>query len=290
MEELGSSILKYYEVIKGLTLIILLFIFALYFYLKAGSSYSIMSRFWNLAIGKKEFNNIHLKELMQEREDIDKFNFVFSIKADSIEQIQRLKKRVTKQSLDIRLISRSKGYFYINTCKLKVPKAKHLAVIILLSLFFFISTIPLMQIAIKPAALIKFNDSDSWVWINYEYAEKYTPAIPLMNFFEHRWKFNKDTCLTNKSSIEKLSSLSKLPTERVKSICELFKEAKKPPILNHIIKEQKFLYFLSFISFTLSILALREFSRMLCSYDLLYTLLRKRGKLRHNYKFKYTGR
>ncbi|WP_129990482.1 DUF6216 family protein [Rahnella sp. CFA14(1/10)] len=289
MEELGSSILKYHDIIKEILYVAVAFIVVWYFYLRAGSSYSMMSRLWGILIGSKGFKNNEISELMQEREDIDKFNFIFNVKATSIEQIKRLQKRVKKQNLDIKLISRSKGHFYINTCKLKVPKEKQIFGTLLLSAVLFFCTLPVLQLAIKPAAMFEFNDSSTWFWVNNQYAEKYIPPIPIVSSFFDYWRFDNDTCTSKNFSVEKLSATTKLTNKEITAICELFKGGKTPYVIEKAITGQKVAYFLSLFPLFFSLICFRGFIYMLYTYDLRYALLKKKGKIKPRHKTKYVG-
>ncbi len=289
MEELGSSILKYHDIIKEILYVAAVLIVVWYFYLRAGSSYSMMSRVWGILIGSKGFKNSEISELMQEREDIDKFNFIFNVKATSMEQIKRLQKRVKKQNLDIKLISRSKGHFYINTCKLKVPKQEQIFGTLLLSVVLFFCTLPILQVAIKPAAMFEFNDSSTWFWVNNQYAEKYIPPIPIVSSFFVRWRFDKNTCTSKNFSVEELSATTNLTNKEISAICEIFKGGETPYVIEKAIKGQKVAYFLSLFPLFFSLICFRGFIYMIYTYDLRYELLKKKGKIKARHKTKYVG-
>lgn len=289
MEELGSSVLKYHDVIKEILYVAAVLIVVWYFYLRAGSSYSMMSRLWGLVIGENGFKNNELSELMQEREDIDKFNFIFNVKATNMEQIKRLQKRVKKQNLDMKLISRSKGHFYINTCKLKVPKQKQIFGTLLLSTALFFCTLPILQVAIRPAAMFEFNDSSTWFWINNQYAEKYIPPIPIISSFFEYWRFDNDTCISKTFSLEKLSAATKLTNKEIEAICEVFKDGKTPYVIEKAIKGQNIAYFLCLFPLIFSLIYFRSVIYMLYTYDLRYALLKKKGKIKSRLNIKYVG-
>lgn len=289
MEDFGSSILKYYELIKGMLYISFFLIIAWYFYARAGSSYSMMSRVWSLLVGKDSFSSSQMTELMQEREDIDKFNFIFNVKASNIKQINRLLKRIKKQDLNIKLISNSKGHFYINTCKLKVPKAKNIILSLLISMVLFLCIFPLLQVAARPAAALKFHDSNTWFWVNKQYVEKYIPSIPLASLFFDNWRFDKETCISENFSAEKLSATTKLTIKEINATCGMLRNGDGSQRINQVIKSQKVFYIISFIPLILAILSFREFMYMILSFDLLNALLKKKGKLKLRRNTKYVG-
>lgn len=291
MEDIDSIFMKHYEVIKDILYIFSICFIAWATYKRAGSNYSMMSRAWGLIIGKKDFNNRQITKFMQTREDIDKFNFIFNVNAANMQQIKRLKKRVERQSIDIRYISRAKGYFYINTCKVKNPKRKCIFTVVILAVVFFQLAALSFQLAITPAAVLKFNDSNTWFSINHQYAKKYILAIPFADFIINDWRFDKDACTKEDFSEEKLSRVTKLTKQEVEVICKSFKEKEQEPKITETIKKQKIFYFLLFIPLLLSLFLFRKSVYMLCSYDLRNLLLRKRGKIKVNkYSAKYFGR
>jgi|GEM_PF-3840473 len=289
MEDIDSLIIKNYEIIKDILYIFSIFLIAWVTYIRAGSNYSMMSRVWCLIIGKKDFNNRQTAKFMQIREDIDKFNFTFNVNAVNMQQIQRLQKRVERQNIDIRYISRARGYFYINTCKVKPPKRKYILAIAILAVVFFQLAALSLQLAITPAAVLKFDDSNTWFSINHNYAKKYTLALPFVDLIIDNWRFDKETCTKENFSEDKLSQITKLTKKEIKVICESFKQKQQDPTITETIKKQKILYFILFMPLLFSLFLFRESIYMLCSYDLRNLLLRKRGKIKIKYSTKYFG-
>lgn len=238
-----------------------------------------MTRAWDSLTCRKGFHNNELSELMKTKEDVDKFNFLFKTKAQNINQIIKLQKRIMRKGIDIKSISKSRKYFDMQTLKLKLPEKKKIAFTLMFAALFLFGGVLLLQIPITPAALVKFKNSDTWIWVNKEHAENYIPSIPFNHLFFDDWKFDKNKCTGKKTSIAQLSAITKLTEPEIAAICNQFKSSGDPFKINKTISSQKILYFFCLIPLCFFLKHFREFLYMMIAYDLGNFLLKNKRNL-----------
>jgi hypothetical protein len=76
---------------------------------RAGSFFSLLDRLWCLVAGNTEVGTPKLKELITETRDLERFRFLFRMKANHTSEIDRFKKWLDDNSIDIftaRLVAR----------------------------------------------------------------------------------------------------------------------------------------------------------------------------------------
>lgn len=178
---------------------------------------------------------------------------------------------VKKYELDFKVISKLKFCFSI-----KYLKIKKIHILIPFSIFFLLIIIVFVFststiIAVKPAGLVKLDDT-GWFWFNSHEAVEY-------NFFKNDindWHITKEQCDKGEFSV----SFSK---GVIDSICDAFSDKVFIDYIDNLIKKQR--WFFGFISAFLSLVSLYLFSKIitiLISYDARKMIYLKINKYRKN--------
>lgn len=246
MDKVVSWVMNYDTWIRLLVLISLLLIVAFYFYLRAGSSYSLLHRTWSLLVGRKKFSTPELDEFMTERLDVDKFNAIFNTQTTSINQAINLKNWLKKYNIDIRTISRIKGWFDFEHQRVILPNGWMTLVFTLLSIASFLLAMQFIIIGTSPSALIKIKNQpdEPWFWINSQKAHNYTQYYGIFyNEERDSWKITAAQCAAPQVDYKKIVPNSGLSAESIKIICGLLNAKDSENYVGKIIKEQKaFIY------------------------------------------------
>lgn len=246
MDKVVSWVMNYDTWIRLLVLISLLLIVAFYFYLRAGSSYSLLHRTWSLLVGRKKFSTPELDEFMTERLDVDKFNAIFNTQTTSINQAINLKNWLKKYNIDIRAISRIKGWFDFEHQRVILPNGWMTLVFTLLSIASFLLAMQFIIIGTSPSALIKIKNQphEPWFWINSQKAHNYTQYYGIFyNEERDSWKITAAQCAAPQVDYKKIAPNSGLSAESIKIICGLLNAKDSENYVGKIIKEQKaFIY------------------------------------------------
>ncbi len=250
-------------------LISLIILVSIYFIRnKAKSGFSISDRFFRFWTG----HNIESKnDLISDIIEIEKFNYDYNMNAISKRQKYNFECWVKKYELDFKVISKLKFCFSIETLKIKkvhvlIPASIFLLLIIIAFVFSTATTI-----AIKPAGLIKFDDT-GWFWLNSHEAVEY-------NFIKsdvNDWRITKEQCDKNVVSV-------KLSGESVDLICDSFENKKSLDYINNLIKKQGWFFgYISVCLFLVSLYSLLKIITILISYDARKMVLLKINKYRKN--------
>lgn len=235
---------------------------------KAKSGFSISDRFFRFWTGHNIESN---DDLLSDIKEVEKFNYDYNMNAISKRQKYNFESWVKKYELDFKVISKLKFCFYI-----EYLKVKKIHVLIPLSIFFLLIIIAFIfsnstTIAVKPAGLIKFDDT-GWFWFNSHEAVEY-------NFIKNDakdWRITKEQCDKDEFSV-------RFSKDSVGLICDAFNDKVSINYINNLIKKQR--WFFGFISAFLSLVSIYLFSKIitiLISYDARKMIYLKINKYRKN--------
>ncbi|MGM0938628.1 MAG: DUF6216 family protein [Pseudomonadota bacterium] len=184
---------------------------------RIGSVYSIYHRFWYFIFGTGQFNNSKIKDLVDDRIDIERFNMIFNIRAVTIEQIIRFKSWIDINEIDVAKITRASKYFDIQ--KLTIKPIKKYEIIFFLAIFVSMYYVLLMSVSLyfKNSVIYKFNESGYNILLSEKKAEPFF-YFPMFTSKSEYWNLSKEKC----TKINEIILTENLTKERVDAICEEF--------------------------------------------------------------------
>ncbi|WBF43349.1 DUF6216 family protein [Serratia rubidaea] len=266
MDKIVSWVVDYETWVRLLVFIALLLIVAFYFYLRAGSSYSLLHRTWSLLVGRKKFSTPELNEFMTERLDVDKFNAIFNTQVTSVNQAVNFKNWLKKYNINIRLISRIKGWFDFEHQRVILPNGWMTLAYAILAIASILLAMKCIIIGSSSSALIKVKNQpdEPWFWINSQKAHNYTKYYGLFyNEERDSWQLTAAQCAAPQVDYEKIVPNSGLSTESIKIICGLLNAKDSKNHVGKIVKEQKaFIYMFIILLLILAGLILSIHRRM----------------------------
>lgn len=265
LENIVSFIGQFNSVINAGLFLIVLYSVGLYFYTRSGSAYSILDRLWTIFLGHKKFNNPTIESMLQERKDIDKFNALFNVDAIDTQQIIAFNKWIKKYNYDTRKISRIKGWFKIES--LKIKKANHIESILILgiSISLLLFSIIIIFIGSMSMALIKIETSEPWIWVDHTEVRTLNNKIVL----------NKETCLDEDFDIKNISERSRLTNNSIRIICQNFNRKEKSLTITNLISGQKTASYSSLLFIFISFRMIISFTRAINVSDSRRSLMKK---------------
>ncbi|RJT42287.1 DUF6216 family protein [Rahnella woolbedingensis] len=254
-----SFILKYDSLLNSLVLISACLAVLFYIQQRAGSSYSILNRLWSFMLGGKEFHSHSLTRFLRKRNDIEHFNMLFNMKAKSIDEINEFIKWMDVNNIDIKQVSQAKNWFDISALTVKRPRGwTSLCMFITMAVTFYLLLLSL-TIALKPAALLKINEGEPWIWVGKEKISNYAPNISFSSHSWHDWYLDEEKCAVVNFDYKNFSSFSHLRVETIKKVCESFQKPKDQKYIAKIIKGQNVFFFIALypgVIFIISIITL----------------------------------
>ncbi|HEY1846955.1 MAG TPA: DUF6216 family protein [Buttiauxella sp.] len=279
MESVAALIVKYDTIINSVFwFLILLFIFS-YINLRAGSGYSIANRLWQFFLGTQSFTDRKLNTFWIEINDIEHFNMLFNVQAKSKIEIKKFINWIKINKIDVAKISRAKGWFNISTLEVLVPRKKttfFIFICLVSCIFLFFVT---LTIATKPAALVKINDNEPWIWVGKNYnTTNYIPNINLKRFKWENWSFTLEDCGNKEFNRDNFSIRSKLTIETINMLCKSYLDVDDQKSISKIIKKQNAFFFISLIPFVYSFYFFIIFIRRIFAFELSFEINRKNIK------------
>nr|WP_027311662.1 DUF6216 family protein [Balneatrix alpica] len=88
------------DILPWLSPVIFTALAAIWFRLRAGTSYGLLNRLYAIVIGGKEFHDSSVAEYWNERKDVERFNALFNTRAKSLKDIQRFRLWIERHDLD----------------------------------------------------------------------------------------------------------------------------------------------------------------------------------------------
>lgn len=218
--------------------LVLVFLWA---YIKqcAGSSFSVSNRIFTFISGKPDFHDEKIKTFNDERQDIERFNVAYKLKATSKTDIDKFINWINLHSIDLSKISGLKGHFDVEMLRVKpVGRVSYCGVILLLLSLIF-GVFFLLNISASNSALLSFKADGIWIWVNEEEASEYK----LLPFSKPTWVLNNELCINDKFDLDSTIQISNLNETSIKSLCEFFKLKEDLKFVQSTITKQKVLWF-----------------------------------------------
>ncbi|WP_202305546.1 DUF6216 family protein [Dryocola clanedunensis] len=247
MESVAAIIVKYDTIINSAFWLILLLSILFYISLRAGSAYSIVNRLWQFFLGPPEFFDKKLNKLWNERNDIEHFNMLFNVKAKNKQEINKFISWVKNNKIDIIKISRAKGWFNFSTLEAVRPKTIITILILVGALLCIYGFFVTMTVAAKPAALVKIEKDEPWIWVGLKQTSNYIPNLDTSNFKFNNWSLSLEQCVNKNFDRDKFSLKTNLKRTTIDMLCKSFTDEIDQKSISAIIKKQNAFFILSII-------------------------------------------
>ncbi|HZG12288.1 MAG TPA: DUF6216 family protein [Kurthia gibsonii] len=233
------SIVNIESFISIVTVIIFLGCICFYIHRRSGSSFSLINKLMNFLYTGKSFNSKEIGDIWHEREDIERFNAIFSTRAENKRQIIDFYKWVNKLDLNFKMLTNLGGNLDLKRRKITKVCWFEIALTGLLTSVMAVASLFILIISINNAALIKLNDQEDvgWFWINGKVAYSFQAPFESEST---KWKVYKRSC-------EKGIKNEDIPESFNKMLCESFSSEESMLYINDIIESQKILKYHAFL-------------------------------------------
>ncbi|MFQ2290595.1 DUF6216 family protein [Aeromonas enteropelogenes] len=234
-----SSIVNIESFVSIVTVLIFLGCICFYIHRRSGSSFSLINKIVNFLYSGKKFHSEEIEIICKEREDVERFNAIFSTRAENKKQIIELYAWVNKFGLNFKMLTNLGGNLDMKRRKITKIGWFEIAFSGLLTPVMAILSLFILAISINNSALIKLNDDKDvgWFWINDKVA--YSFQAPYESD-STKWKVYKKSCekgVKNKSIPESFNNM----------LCESFDSEESLLYINDLIESQKMLKYHAFL-------------------------------------------
>ncbi|KEA62492.1 hypothetical protein ADIMK_3383 [Marinobacterium lacunae] len=228
------------DFLPGLSFILLIIFAAIWFRLRAGTSYGLLNRLYAIVIGGKEFHDSSIAEYWNERKDVERFNALFNTRAKSLKDIQHFRLWIEKHDLDSRTFTSIQRWFDFEKRKVKKLNTWQLALPFIGTFLYVLLSSPLIPLATASSALLKFKDEEQWMWVNETAASSFS-----YNPFRNKnsdWRISPELCSQSTFDPAEVSKQVKLQPKNVQIICNAFDDPKSTNQINEFIADQRLLW------------------------------------------------
>lgn len=233
------SIINIESFISILTFIFFVGCICFYISKRSGSSFSFVNKVVSFLYSKQDFHSKTVNKIWHEREDVERFNAIFSTRAENINQINEFYLWVSKLQLDFKMLTTLGGSLNMRRRKIVKMSWFEISFTGLLTPVMAFASFFILLISLNNYALIKLDNYKDigWFWINGDSA--YSLQAPYEDK-STRWKVYKTSC--NKG--EKNERISEAFN---KMLCESFNSEESLTYINNLIESQKTLKYHAFL-------------------------------------------
>ena len=214
------------ENIKFIIFLVLIILGVCHFYSRTSSMFSIFYRLVTLFLGKPRSN----ADLINDIIEIERFNFLYNKNAVSLQQKEKFEKWIRNYELDFKLITSIGRGLDIDKLKINKINKKSYIFSYAFSLLWLLAVLFLSVISslilVKNSALLSFNDSGKFFWMN-SYEAKGFPVFDSNNI----WKVDLGVC-------KEKTSITNLSIEEFDTICNSLSSEDGIKYINDLISKQ----------------------------------------------------
>lgn len=233
------SIINIESFISILTFIFFIGCVCFYIHRRSGSSFSLVNKVVSFLYSKQDFHSNSINIIWHEREDVERFNAIFSTRAENINQINEFYHWVNKLQLDFKMLTSLGGS--LNMRRRKIAKMSWLEISFtgLLTPVMALASLFILLISLSNYALVKLDNYKDvgWFWINGDAA--YSMQAPYESD-STRWKVYKTSCDKGEKN-ERISEAFN------NMLCESFNSEESLIYINNLIESQKTLKYHAFL-------------------------------------------
>jgi hypothetical protein len=197
------------------------------FWWRAGSIYALLDRLWLLVAGKADVHDPVVKALLQESRDIEKFNYTYRLKVETMAAIHKLDRWKRTHEIGMFQLQKIRSWIDVNSTGLVRQPPKHYVLTCwILALLISLSMLAISQFAASPNAYLRMRESTVWFK-----TDAVIVKAPLKG-----WSFNAEKCATDKTDITRMTGFKVSETD---AICKALKGDALKQLVEQSVKFQR---------------------------------------------------
>lgn len=197
-----------------------------FFWWRAGSIHSVLDRIWRLIAGKANVHDPILKSLLQESHDIEKFQFIYRLKVETMAEMRNLASWMKVHGVGMARLQKMHQWIDVTSTEVVRPPPKHYVLShLVFACLATLAIIGLVQLATSHDAYLQMRTSKVWFKTN-----GVTVKAPLEG-----WSFDRARCAANRDTVAQLAGFSASETD---VICNALKDDGLKPLVKQTIEFQ----------------------------------------------------
>jgi hypothetical protein len=201
-----------------------------FFWWRAGSIRSVLDRVWHLLAGRVDVNDPILKELLINSRDLERFQFTYRLKAESLADVHKLHAWSKQHKVDIAHLSKAREWVDVTRPELiKEPPGSYIRWRGWLAVAIVVVVYVLGALLLPPGALLHMKVSGT-----YFRAQESSLQHPLW-----LWSVSLSDCKTNVDAVVRDTGFTR---EEADLVCELLLEGEAKPLIDENQAAQRWLF------------------------------------------------
>ncbi len=202
---------------------LVLFIF---FWWRAGSFFGLLDSFWRLITGKADLHDPTLNSLLQESLDLEKFQLIFGVKAETIADLHRFATWRKANCVGMTNIHKARRWIDVTSTEMvRKPPKNYVRYRLLIVVLASLCIVSIGQLAASRYAYLQMRDSKVWFK---------TDATTVKAPFED-WSFDQSKCASDRPEVMRLTGFNASETD---VICEALEQDSLKALVTNTVKKQ----------------------------------------------------
>lgn len=176
------------------------------FWWRAGSIHSVLDRAWRLIAGKADVHDPVLKSLLQESRDIEKFQFIYRLKVETMGEMRALASWMAEHRVGMARLQKMRHWIDVGTTEMiRQPPKRYMLCHFLLACLAMVGIICIAPLAASHEAYLQMRTSK--VWFKTDTVAVKSPT--------ERWSFDRTQCIANRATVAQLTGFNARETDAV---------------------------------------------------------------------------
>lgn len=206
-----------------------------FFWWRAGSIRSVLDRVWHLLAGSTDVNDPVLKDVLFNSRDLERFQFTYRLKVESLDDVHKLHAWSKQHRLDIAVLSKARDWVDVTRPDLiKEPPVAYIRWRIWMAGALLVVVYLLGALLLPSGALLHMKVSGS-----YFRMQESSLQHPLW-----LWSVSSTDCKTNVDAVIRDTGFTREETDL---ICGLLQEGKAQPLIDENQTSQRWLFAGAFV-------------------------------------------
>jgi hypothetical protein len=247
----------------GWPILVVLVVFL--FWWRTGSIYALLERVWRIFAGKAEVSDKILKSLIKESRDVEKFNFMYGFKVQTLDELRGLAEWLRINSVGVGLASRARQWIKTDPIELIPPPWFYQKIFRVAFWGFGVVGLMFALLAASPKAIFETKESQKWFLADAK-------GIKAVN---GNWVITQQQCGEENQESVKKSGL--LPAE-ISEVCGKLENNTFEQTVTEVIHEQVVfgvLYGLFFLA--ISVIFFAQFNSVVAAEEI-SNIMKRSGK------------
>jgi hypothetical protein len=216
--------------VQPLMAVLLGVVLLLFFWWRAGSIRSVLDRVWHLVAGRTDVNDPILKELLVNSRDLERFQFTYRLKAESLADVHKLHAWSKRHRVDIAHLSKAREWVDLTQPELiKEPHRSYVAWRAVLAIAVFVVIYLFGALLLPSGAVLQMKASGTYFRLQ-EASIEHPYKL---------WAVGGPECKSNLDTVARDTGFTR---DEAALICKLLEDGQSKELIDENVAAQRWLF------------------------------------------------